>query len=49
MFESSVNSEGIETRNTDKQCFAMFESSVNSEGIETSLSFENLVDGLRAV
>ena len=48
-FESSVNSEGIETRNTDKQCFAMFESSVNSEGIETSLSFENLVDGLRAV
>ena len=49
MFESSVNSEGIETQHVYSALNLQFESSVNSEGIETSLSFENLVDGLRAV
>ncbi len=49
MFESSVNSEGIETTFNRTSYNYVFESSVNSEGIETSLSFENLVDGLRAV
>ena len=34
-FESSVNSEGIETRQIDFVQEYMFESSVNSEGIET--------------
>ena len=34
-FESSVNSEGIETWNPLKSIWTMFESSVNSEGIET--------------
>ena len=35
MFESSVNSEGIETPNHRRDDNVMFESSVNSEGIET--------------
>ncbi len=35
MFESSVNSEGIETPWQEKMEVNMFESSVNSEGIET--------------
>ena len=34
-FESSVNSEGIETRKGDGILNTAFESSVNSEGIET--------------
>ena len=35
MFESSVNSEGIETDYLIPEKFFPFESSVNSEGIET--------------
>ena len=35
MFESSVNSEGIETNLRMEDIYAWFESSVNSEGIET--------------
>ena len=35
MFESSVNSEGIETMTGRKRGTKQFESSVNSEGIET--------------
>ena len=35
MFESSVNSEGIETELVNSSYGMMFESSVNSEGIET--------------
>ena len=34
-FESSVNSEGIETGSSSSTSFTAFESSVNSEGIET--------------
>ena len=34
-FESSVNSEGIETFASVTQSINLFESSVNSEGIET--------------
>ena len=34
-FESSVNSEGIETTETQAHNTTEFESSVNSEGIET--------------
>ena len=37
-FESSVNSEGIETKNWRWQLLLKFESSVNSEGIETSVT-----------
>ena len=36
-FESSVNSEGIETLFKDNQTGEKFESSVNSEGIETHI------------
>ena len=35
-FESSVNSEGIETKNASFDWVRWFESSVNSEGIETA-------------
>ncbi len=35
LFESSVNSEGIETGKPVDYAGSMFESSVNSEGIET--------------
>ena len=35
MFESSVNSEGIETQTSRRLSKNGFESSVNSEGIET--------------
>ena len=35
VFESSVNSEGIETCMLRQPAHTMFESSVNSEGIET--------------
>ena len=34
-FESSVNSEGIETKAVADGSLSKFESSVNSEGIET--------------
>ena len=37
MFESSVNSEGIETERPSIMIVSRFESSVNSEGIETQL------------
>ena len=49
MFESSVNSEGIET--TFSVCLSLFEfeSSVNSEGIETFNTARTRYDGLRAV
>ena len=50
-FESSVNSEGIETFCYQKEFLDLFESSVNSEGIETILfnpyqikSFESSVN-----
>ena len=36
MFESSVNSEGIETFTWKNRYRKLFESSVNSEGIETA-------------
>ena len=36
-FESSVNSEGIETKNAQDIINQQFESSVNSEGIETTM------------
>ena len=49
MFESSVNSEGIETYPTYFQVPNEFESSVNSEGIETSLSARLSLLSLRAV
>ena len=39
MFESSVNSEGIETRQLHESRNHKFESSVNSEGIETEICF----------
>ncbi len=35
LFESSVNSEGIETDGAKLYAYSGFESSVNSEGIET--------------
>ena len=37
MFESSVNSEGIETGTEELTAAEVFESSVNSEGIETRI------------
>ena len=40
-FESSVNSEGIETILEQKDISVMFESIVNSEGIETNLTSYN--------
>ena len=41
MFESSVNSEGIETMLTQYMNLRVFESSVNSEGIETCVVIIN--------
>ena len=38
-FESSVNSEGIETLISPVKLSPLFESSVNSEGIETKIVF----------
>ena len=38
LFESSVNSEGIETVSGTSSDIDSFESSVNSEGIETLIS-----------
>ena len=49
MFESSVNSEGIETALTIYMKRSVFESSVNSEGIETKTKRAKKSDGLRAV
>ena len=49
MFESSVNSEGIETYQTIKDRCDGFESSVNSEGIETIVEIGQMFSGLRAV
>ena len=49
LFESSVNSEGIETMVTVWNFGFTFESSVNSEGIETRYRFLCLVYRLRAV
>ena len=49
VFESSVNSEGIETFPTSELCAYSFESSVNSEGIETNSKNGAEVHGLRAV
>ena len=48
-FESSVNSEGIETECTSKYRSILFESSVNSEGIETMEKLKNYTLCLRAV
>ena len=49
MFESSVNSEGIETLKCVLLMRYQFESSVNSEGIETSTNKSINFTGLRAV
>ena len=43
LFESSVNSEGIEAEKKVKMVFDMFESSVNSEGIEAEIRKDHLV------
>ena len=48
-FESSVNSEGIETGSRVMLKANVFESSVNSEGIETSELYGYQDEGLRAV
>ena len=48
-FESSVNSEGIETIITGDTDDDLFESSVNSEGIETVTSESPQLTCLRAV
>ena len=49
MFESSVNSEGIETYSINCDWIGWFESSVNSEGIETPTSLQSRAMSLRAV
>ena len=48
-FESSVNSEGIETRESEQTQAYVFESSVNSEGIETEKILSESTMRLRAV
>ena len=48
-FESSVNSEGIETLELMRFFTTKFESSVNSEGIETGVDKFTAHKGLRAV
>ena len=48
-FESSVNSEGIETGTLMSFPMCQFESSVNSEGIETTLKPQCMRGSLRAV
>ena len=48
-FESSVNSEGIETGEGKIRAREMFESSVNSEGIETNRPPRHTIQCLRAV
>ena len=49
MFESSVNSEGIETSFVHDNVDYLFESSVNSEGIETHFLLKIVLFSLRAV
>ena len=49
MFESSVNSEGIETKPALDISLSLFESSVNSEGIETQSTWTEISMSLRAV
>ena len=49
MFESSVNSEGIETVTPKSESDSVFESSVNSEGIETHCGVFTFQICLRAV
>ena len=49
MFESSVNSEGIETDLKPCEPYIKFESSVNSEGIETLVVSDDVLSCLRAV
>ena len=49
MFESSVNSEGIETVLLTVQVNDKFESSVNSEGIETVIPTKCIIFCLRAM
>ena len=49
MFESSVNSEGIETYCIGILRLPPFESSVNSEGIETKVEDLYTIKSLRAV
>ena len=48
-FESSVNSEGIETWRRQQGSSWKFESSVNSEGIETLIKMVKRLKCLRAV
>ena len=48
-FESSVNSEGIETKQEENKTEPQFESSVNSEGIETLFGNTGNRHRLRAV
>ena len=48
-FESSVNSEGIETTMYAIRVGVEFESSVNSEGIETMTTHQSRFYSLRAV
>ena len=48
-FESSVNSEGIETVELTPSWVTLFESSVNSEGIETNTIANEITYSLRAV
>ena len=48
-FESSVNSEGIETADILASTQYVFESSVNSEGIETAFCWNERHESLRAV
>ena len=48
-FESSVNSEGIETTYLFDYLVFLFESSVNSEGIETASHSSIDIECLRAV
>ena len=49
LFESSVNSEGIETKLEVNNHENWFESSVNSEGIETRAELQSDYKRLRAV
>ena len=46
MFESSVNSEGIETMMPHRYRHILFESSVNSEGIETAIGMSSLSESV---
>ena len=48
-FESSVNSEGTETRDTTDSTYERFESSVNSEGTETAFYVVLMLLCLRVV